>query len=104
MFWCGAYRSGQFTGAVCAFEQSAARSFQARAWDWCFLAMCHHRIGDDTQARFYLEMANRWIEQADRAWLKKPAGNQATWYHWCERVEVHELCREATALIRGTAE
>ena len=94
------YRAGRYDAAVQCFE-SAARTYRPRAWDWCFLAMAHHRLGRPAEARRCLDEAARWIEQADRHEGDDLIGTRPAWGDWHERPVYLLLLREAEALLNG---
>jgi serine/threonine protein kinase/Flp pilus assembly protein TadD len=92
------YRAGKYDEAVRCFE-AKARTYRRRAWDWCFLAMAHHRLGHGDAARRCLAEAARWIDEANREALDDPAGTRPAWGSWDERVVYPLLLREATELL-----
>jgi WD40 repeat protein/tetratricopeptide (TPR) repeat protein/tRNA A-37 threonylcarbamoyl transferase component Bud32 len=92
------YRTGRFAEAVGSFREAEAKGSRERAWDWLFLAMAHHRLGDREKARAYLARAADWIDEAERR--EQPGEGSRLWYGWSERVEVQALRREAEDLLR----
>lgn len=80
------YRVGDFGNALTLFEE-AAPHFRRRAWDWLFLAMIHHRLGDEQKARYYYELAVGNMRGANPNW------------DWKERIEVQTLKGEADRLL-----
>ena len=94
------YRAGRHDDAVRCFE-AAARTYRPRAWDWCFLAMAHHRLGRPEEARRCLGEAARWIEQADRHEGDDLIGTRPAWGDWHERPVYLLLLREAEELLAG---
>jgi hypothetical protein len=72
-----------------------------RAWEWCFLSMAHHRLGQGDQARRCLEEARRWIAGADQHHGDDPTAAAAAWGDWTERPTYRLLLREAEALVGG---
>jgi WD40 repeat protein len=80
------YRAGEFAKALAQFEAAASR-FRRRAWDWLFLAMIHHRLGEEKKASDYYEQA-----------LENMRGINP-YFDWKERVEVQTLHNEAKALL-----
>jgi WD40 repeat protein/Flp pilus assembly protein TadD len=88
------YRAGRFPEAVAKLNKAAsAWKGEGSAWDWLFLAMAHHRLGDTEQARRHLDKAVRRIDRATEA------GSAAL--QWSERLEFSLLRREAEALVNG---
>jgi serine/threonine protein kinase len=92
------YRAGRFEESVRCFER-AAQMIRPRAWDWCFLAMAHHRLGHAEEARRCLVEAARWIDEANRVQLDDPSTLGPTWGAWHELIVYPLLLREAEALL-----
>lgn len=95
------YRAGRFQEALLTLNESI-RFRQPRAWDWCFLAMIHHALENDTEATRCLNEARSWIQQANRSTEHDPSGIQKTWGDWYEKVEVPLLLLEAEEKLSGT--
>jgi tetratricopeptide (TPR) repeat protein len=93
------YRAARYEEAVQCFE-AAAPVYRPRAWDWCFLAMAHHRLGHAAEARRCLAEAARWIDEANRPEEDDLSGTRPTWGNWEERVIYPLLLREAEELVR----
>jgi serine/threonine protein kinase/tetratricopeptide (TPR) repeat protein len=92
------YRAGKYEESVQCFEK-AAKIYRPRTWDWCFLAMAHHRLGHAEEARRCLVDAARWIDEANREDLDDPTSLRPGWANWDERVTYPLLLREAEALL-----
>ena len=92
------YRAGRYEESVRCF-QTAAKTYRPRAWDWCFLAMAHSRLGHAEEARRSLVEAARWIDEANREELDDPTCTGPSWGTWHERVVYPLLLREAEALL-----
>jgi serine/threonine protein kinase/Flp pilus assembly protein TadD len=92
------YRAGRYEESVRSFE-TAAKMYRPRAWDWCFLAMAHHRLGHAEEARRCLVEAARWIDEANREKLDDPTGTRPAWGGWYQAVVYPLLLREAEALL-----
>jgi tetratricopeptide (TPR) repeat protein len=90
------YRAGLYDATIADLNRSVI-VYPRRAWDWLFLAMAHYRVGQADQAKADLREAVKWVEQANETDTTGPASR---WMSWYERVEVEQLLREATALIR----
>jgi serine/threonine protein kinase/Flp pilus assembly protein TadD len=93
------YRAGKYDEAVRCFE-TAAKTYRPRAWEWCFLAMAHHRLGHAGEARRCLAEAARWIDEANRRKEDDPSGLRPTWGSWHESVVYPLLLREAEELVK----
>jgi tetratricopeptide (TPR) repeat protein len=94
------YRTGRYEESVQCFETSA-RSYRPRPWDWCFLAMAHHRLGHADEARRCLSEARRWIDAANRRTEDDPTGTLPAWRGWDEPVVYPLLLREAEKLLKN---
>jgi tetratricopeptide (TPR) repeat protein len=99
VFGAALYRAGKYEEAIRCFE-TAAKAYRPRAWDWCFLAMAHHRLGHARQARRCLAKAARWIDQANREELNDLSGRRPVWGSWHEQVYFPLLLREAEELLQ----
>jgi tetratricopeptide (TPR) repeat protein len=84
------YRAGDAKEAV----RQMGEGVGGRAWDFFFLALAHHRLGDVTRARAYYDRGCRWVE----------AAGPKDWVGWYERVDTECLRREAAALFQGKTE
>jgi tetratricopeptide (TPR) repeat protein len=93
------YRAGKYDEAVQCFE-TAAKTYRPRAWEWCFLAMAHHRLGHAGEARRCLAEAARWIDEANRGKEDDPSGLRPTWGSWWEPAVYPLLLREAEELLK----
>jgi tetratricopeptide (TPR) repeat protein len=81
-------RAGHYAEALEQFEQSR-KVWPPRAWDWLFLAMCHHYLNQDRRAEECFANARRWITTADELHTKgQPATWDKSWFNIPERVEV----------------
>jgi serine/threonine protein kinase/Tfp pilus assembly protein PilF len=57
------YRLGDWKGAIQALEESVRLRQGGDPFDWLFLAMARHRLGDRDQARRWFEKAAGWPQQ-----------------------------------------
>ncbi len=94
------YRVGDIASAVESFEKAAPK-FAPRAWDWCFLAMCRHRLGDRVAATANFKLCDDWIAEAEAQWKSGATTSNKRWFNWQERAEVLQLRREAAALVES---
>jgi tetratricopeptide (TPR) repeat protein len=92
------YRAGRYEESVRCFE-AEAKAFRPRAWEWCFLALGHSRLGHADEARRCLAEAVAWIEAADKQELDDLTGTRPAWGDWDEPVVYPLLVREAEALL-----
>jgi tetratricopeptide (TPR) repeat protein len=56
------YRAGNWPAAIAALEKSMSLRAGGDAFDWFFLAMAYHRIGDPYRPVLYYVAAVRWME------------------------------------------
>ena len=73
------YRQGRFDKALEALHESIRLGGGSDPYDWLFVAMCHWRLGDETQAKEWLEKSDRWLSvhpDADEElrWFREEAG------------------------------
>jgi serine/threonine protein kinase/Flp pilus assembly protein TadD len=92
------YRSGQYEASIQCF-QSSARTYRPRAWDWCFLAMAHHRLGRTGEAVRCFATACRWIEEANTLKAKDLSETAPEWGGWYDPITSGLLLREAEELL-----
>ncbi len=90
------YRAGRYQAAINDLND-AAKVFPPRGWDWLFLAMAYHQLGNNEAAKTNLEKAVEWIERMNRT-RETAAANP--WIGWQEPIEVDQLLREARAMIQ----
>jgi hypothetical protein len=82
---CGTlYRAGKYEESLRAFEE-ATRINRPRAWDWCFAAMAHHRLGHVDESRRCLTAAARWIDEANAQTEHELSDTEPNWSDWPER-------------------
>jgi predicted Zn-dependent protease len=95
------YRAGKYQECVRCFE-SSAQLHVPRAWEWCFLAMAHHRLGNSADADRCLAEGQKWIDAANRRSSDDATLTQPHWMEWGEPALYAALLQEAQALVRGT--
>jgi WD40 repeat protein/Flp pilus assembly protein TadD len=89
------YRAGRFDDAVRKLDESTkVWGKDDTVWDWLFLAMSHHRLGQHRLAEGYWTKASRWMDQAG-------GRTPATALSWSNQMELSLLRREAEALLDG---
>ncbi len=57
------YRAGDWSGAIAALRQSMDLSKGGSGYDWFFLSMACHRLGQDEKARQWYDKATAWMEK-----------------------------------------
>jgi tetratricopeptide (TPR) repeat protein len=101
------YRAGRYEEAVRRLGEAATaykRDFgfrQPLVYNWFFLAMAHHRLGQAEEARKRLDQAVKWVEQAGEEKGKDAAITLPM--PWNRRLTLQLLRREAETLIHGAA-
>jgi hypothetical protein len=93
-------RAGDYENAVRTFREAVVH-YRLRADDWLLLAIVHHRLGDDEEARRCLGTATKWIEAANHEQLNDPASTRPSWGDWHERICVPLLRKEVETLINN---
>jgi serine/threonine protein kinase/WD40 repeat protein/Tfp pilus assembly protein PilF len=85
------YRAGRYQEAVTTLEASRkGGAGQSDALDLYFLAMCHHRLGDEARARDCLRQAQTWQDERGGRLEEK------------EKEEVKQFHAEAEALLMAS--
>jgi tetratricopeptide (TPR) repeat protein len=92
------YRAGRYDDAVRSFR-SASETYRPRAWDWCFLAMAHLKLGHTTEARRCLAEAARWVEAADSNVGADLTSTRPAWGDWQEPPTYRLLLKEAADVL-----
>jgi tetratricopeptide (TPR) repeat protein len=97
------YRLGQLQKALAFLE--AARKAQGQegtGWDLFFLAMAHHQLGHEKEAREWLDKAIQWTDSA----LQRPLDTIAVFtpLSWEEKLELQILRREAETQLHSAKE
>jgi hypothetical protein len=81
------YRAGRSQEAIFRLEEGIRkRGGESLPQDWVFLAMAHHQLGHDTEAR-------RWL---DRLRAHRPNENPRAFW---KELEIRLLRREAEAVV-----
>jgi hypothetical protein len=95
-------RAGRTREAIAALEESVRRNGHGgSAFDWLFLAMAHHRLGQTKEATAALATARDWIAHGDeRALLDPYVLSPLPWY---TKLEFELLLREAEGQISRPA-
>jgi serine/threonine protein kinase/Flp pilus assembly protein TadD len=93
------YRAREYDQAARCFED-AARLYEPRVWDWCFLAMAHARLGHADRARRCLDQAERSLEAADHSQTENLEESQSSWRGWDEQAVYPLVLREAREVLK----
>jgi tetratricopeptide (TPR) repeat protein len=67
-------------------------------WDWLYLSMAHHHLGNADLARANLDKAVRWIDQKQVAGAD---GKRASTLFWSDQLELSLLRKEAEGYLRS---
>jgi serine/threonine protein kinase/WD40 repeat protein/tetratricopeptide (TPR) repeat protein len=97
------YRAGKQDQAVEQFNAAMKENPSGgTAWDWVALAMAHHRLGHEDEARRWLAKAAAFVGELRQGKLPEHGGTGQP-LRWQERLELELLLREAEALIGAKA-
>jgi WD40 repeat protein/tetratricopeptide (TPR) repeat protein len=96
------FRAGQHEAAVRQLQAAAGLRQVPSPSVWLFLALAHHRLGQEDEARRWLERATKWMDEA-RGRKADEAGGALPWERlpWTERVALAALRREADKEVLG---
>ncbi|MBI3407933.1 MAG: protein kinase [Planctomycetes bacterium] len=100
------YRAGRFQDAVNKLSESIKVAPKEEAvWDWLFLAMAHQALGQADLAKNHLDLATRYLDQANAkvlggAPIDAPGGAQPS---WANPLEIALLRREAETVVKKQA-
>jgi WD40 repeat protein/tetratricopeptide (TPR) repeat protein/tRNA A-37 threonylcarbamoyl transferase component Bud32 len=85
------YRAGRFEESIKKFDEAIkAHGAGGHPSDWLFLAMAHHRLGHDEDAKKWLTKAQQWID-----------GNAyGSGQPWDQKLELKLIRAEAEALLK----
>ena len=100
------YRAGEydealkwFTEADKLMQESGEKQSVSLAYPWFFLAMTHHRLGNQAEAASWLKKATQWtdrVNESANSILNEFYGN------WDRRVVSEILRKEAQALLNSS--
>jgi WD40 repeat protein/Flp pilus assembly protein TadD len=98
MYGAALYRAGRWAEAVEQLHKAMELHGQdGIAWDWLFLAMAHHRLGQDKEARSWMDkVVNGPGDATHEAPLDIPNYNGPA---WIPRLAVRILRQEAEAML-----
>jgi Flp pilus assembly protein TadD len=97
------YRAGQNEDAVKQLDEAIKLHRQGGTpGDWLFLAMAHHRLGNDQAAKKWLDQAAAWLERVSPEKLK--ANPLAQRLPWDRVLEMDLLRKQAEAALKEPLE
>ena len=95
------YRAGRFeealerlTEANSLIEEPETESQSSPAYTWYFLAMAHHKLGDDAEAKKWLDKATEWTDKV----LAEHENGTST-LSWNRKLTLKLLREEAEAML-----
>jgi WD40 repeat protein len=95
-------RAGRPRQAISDLEESVRlNGHGGNAFDWLFLALAHHRLGDPKRATAALAAARDWIAHGDAR--AKPDPYLWSPLRWYTKLELELLLREAERKITGAS-
>jgi tetratricopeptide (TPR) repeat protein len=94
------YRAGRYEDAIRSIDEGIKLHGKGgMGWDWLFLAMAHHRLGRQDEARKWLDKAVAWTKDVDAGKIQESyIGAKLQWNY---RLELQMFTREAEELING---
>jgi serine/threonine protein kinase len=98
------YRASQYQESLKRLTEAEAayqhddKKLNAIAYNWLFLAMAHHRLGQIEQAKKWHDKAVQWIDQEMQKQPKEPA--TANPFPWNRRLTLQLFRREAEELLK----
>lgn len=95
------YRAGEYQQAMHCMAESD-RLLRPSAWEYCFRAMIHQRLGNRDEARRFLAEAEAWIAAANQRLGDDITGDGPSWYGEGQFIETYALLPEARKVVSGT--
>ncbi len=91
------YRAGRFDDAAEQLEEAVADHWKGGTpWDWFFLAMAHHELGNADDAQDWLDKAVEWMDEDDS---ESDEDESRPALGWDQRLELEILRQEAETLL-----
>ncbi|HUT95370.1 MAG TPA: biotin/lipoyl-binding protein [Thermoguttaceae bacterium] len=91
------YRAGRFDDAAEQLEEAVADHWKGGTpWDWFFLAMAHHQLGNADDAHDWLDKAVEWMDEDDSESGEEEGRPELG---WDQKLELEILRQEAEALL-----
>jgi tetratricopeptide (TPR) repeat protein len=107
------YRAGEFSAAIESLDDSLRLGPKnSTPWEWLFLAMAHHQLGDSRKSGEYLTMAVDWMKDSSMKTDERDQTLPPTYLlerlekkrlQWYEELELEVLRREAEDLLKTSA-
>lgn len=92
------YRAGRFEDAAKQLEEAVADHWKGGTpWDWFFLAMAHHRLGNTSDAQEWLDKAVAWMNE-DHSQSSEDESRPEL--GWDQQLELEILRQEAESLVK----
>jgi len=92
------FRAHRYADAVRALEDAnRIWSKDDNVWDWLYLSMAHHYLGNTDLAKSNFDKAARWIDQRQ---VVGADGIRAATLFWSDRLELSVLRKEAKGYLR----
>lgn len=89
-----AYRLGRYEEAIGYLNESnRAHSDGGLVWNWLFLAMAHHRLGQDREASTWIDRASGRVGRGGLESPREPSNGRSM--RWAEQLVLRRLFREA---------
>jgi len=91
------YRADEFDEAAEQLEEAVADHWKGGTpWDWFFLAMAHHELGNADDAQDWLDKAVEWMDENDS---ESDEDESRPALGWDQRLELEILRQEAETLL-----
>jgi tetratricopeptide (TPR) repeat protein len=97
------YRSGKSQEAIKTFTKVIESRKQPSPSAWIYLAMTHHQLGQEDDARQWLEKAKNWVATARKQAPEVKQQDKLSWHNlpWNERLTLELSLREAEDLLNS---
>ena len=97
---CALLRAGRYEDAIKTLQQAIElKKGEGTAWDWLVLAIAHHHLKQNGEARKYLDQSVAWMDRHLKGNEPIPGWSQP--YRWPARVQLSLFRGEAEKLILG---
>jgi tetratricopeptide (TPR) repeat protein len=97
---CALVRAGRYEEAIKTLQKSERYEQEGgNPWDWLFLALAHHHLGQREEARKYLDQSVAWMDRHPKG--DGPIPGSTSLFLWPSRVELSLFRREVETLLNG---